>query len=95
MNKTLHSSGGDPQLPRVEASASEPLDADELSKYYAEVRAASEALAEPLSPEDQCLQSIEFASPTKWHLAHTSWYFETFVLAGIDPGHAPFHPQYG
>ena len=95
MNKTLRSWGNDPRLPSVEASASKSLDADELAKRYAEVRATSEALAEPLSPEDQCLQSIEYASPTKWHLAHTTWYFETFVLAGIDPGYAPFHPQYG
>ena len=82
-------------LPQVEASARLPLEAPALLERYALVRAASEALAAPLSPEDQCLQSCAFASPTKWHLAHTSWYFETFVLASIDPDYAPFHPRFG
>jgi ergothioneine biosynthesis protein EgtB len=81
-------------LPSVEASARQPLAADELASRYTSVRAASEALAAPLSAEDQCLQSVDFASPTKWHLAHTTWYFETFVLAGIDPSYEPFHPRY-
>jgi ergothioneine biosynthesis protein EgtB len=95
VNKTLRSSGGNSRLPSVEASASKPLAADQLSHHFETVRAASEALAGPLSPEDQCLQSIEFVSPTKWHLAHTTWYFESFVLAGINPGYEPFHPDYG
>ena len=82
-------------LPSVEASARRPLDADELSTRYEQVRAASEALAAPLSAEDQCLQSVDFASPTKWHLAHTTWYFETFVLQGADESYEPFHPRYG
>jgi ergothioneine biosynthesis protein EgtB len=79
----------------VEASALQPLAAGELSTRYSQVRAASVKLAEPLSVEDQCLQSMEFASPTKWHLAHTTWYFETFVLAAVDPGYAPFDPHFG
>ena len=95
MNKTSRFGGAGNRLPRVEASASKPLAARELSQRYGDVRAASDALAAPLSPEDQCLQSVEFASPTKWHLAHTTWFFETFVLAGIDPEYEPFHPQYG
>ena len=80
--------------PSVEAPTTRPLASSELTLRYAEVRAASEALAAPLSPEDQSLQSVEFASPTKWHLAHTTWYFETFVLASQD-GYAPFHPRFG
>ena len=79
----------------VEASASLPLECPELARRYAQVRAATEALAAPLSPEDQSLQSTDFASPTKWHLAHTTWYFETFVLAGLGgDGPAPFDPHY-
>src|SRR5207237_403415 len=47
---------------------------------YTTVRARTVALAAPLSAEDQMVQSMPEASPTKWHLAHTTWFFETFVL---------------
>ncbi|HTE53739.1 MAG TPA: ergothioneine biosynthesis protein EgtB [Kofleriaceae bacterium] len=60
---------------------------------YRRVRRATEELAEPLSPEDQLLQSMADASPVKWHLAHTSWFFETFVLAGL-PGERPPRADY-
>jgi ergothioneine biosynthesis protein EgtB len=64
-----------------------------VDKYRA-VRARTLSLAEPLSAEDQLVQSMPDASPTKWHLAHTSWFFETFVLAPHAPGYAPFDARF-
>jgi ergothioneine biosynthesis protein EgtB len=69
------------------------LDAASLAKRYRAVRAASLALSDPLSAEDCALQSMPDASPTKWHLAHTSWYFETFVLAAA-PDYRAFDPAF-
>jgi len=66
----------------------------ELERRYRSVRAASERLCVPLAPEDYVVQSMPDASPTKWHLAHTSWFFETFVLEAYLPDYRPFHPQY-
>ena len=66
-----------------------------LRTRYTGVRAVTEALAAPLSAEDMVVQSMPDASPTKWHLAHTTWFFETFVLERSDPDFAPFHPHYG
>jgi ergothioneine biosynthesis protein EgtB len=67
---------------------------DILSGRFAQVRARSLALASTLSAEDQCIQSMPDASPTKWHLAHTSWFFETVVLAAHAPGYRPFDPRF-
>jgi len=57
-----------------------------LGARYTEVRARTEALAAPLGPEDQVVQSMPDCSPTKWHRAHTTWFFEEFVLGGADAG---------
>ena len=67
---------------------------ESLLKQYQEVRFFSEKLCEPLTTEDYVVQSMEDVSPTKWHLAHTSWFFETFVLTSQDVAYQPVCPEY-
>jgi dimethylhistidine N-methyltransferase len=68
---------------------------NELLEHYRHLRSHSEALAAPLSEEDMVVQSMPDASPAKWHLAHTTWFFETFLLTDHLPGYQPFDPAYG
>lgn len=65
-----------------------------LAKKYKEVRNFTELLCKPLVTEDYVIQSMPDVSPTKWHLAHTSWFFETFVLSKVNLNYEPTHPQY-
>ena len=65
-----------------------------LVDAYRRVRADSEALCAPLRTEDYCIQTMPDVSPAKWHLAHTSWFFETFILLPYLEGYRVHHPAY-
>jgi ergothioneine biosynthesis protein EgtB len=68
--------------------------AQDLAEAYLKVRNETERRAAPLSAEDQLIQSMPDASPAKWHRAHTTWFFEQFLLGEHCPDYRPFHPDY-
>ena len=68
--------------------------ADDLAAQYLAVRRLTEELCAEISPEDAMLQSMPEASPVKWHLAHTSWFFETFLLAPNLPDYKSPNPAF-
>lgn len=69
-------------------------DREVLHQRYARVRETTRELCAPLEVEDYVVQSMEDASPVRWHLAHTTWFFETFVLEPHLPGFRPYNPQF-
>ncbi len=71
-----------------------PLSTEALAREYRRVRVNSLRLCEPLAIEDFGLQAMANTSPPKWHLAHTTWFFETFVLKPDNPGYEPWHPAF-
>lgn len=68
---------------------------ESLADTYVRVRARTESLVSALGPEDMVVQSMPDASPAKWHLAHTTWFFETFVLGPNVPGYEVFDADFG
>jgi len=82
-------------MPHVQISPAAParVAPSWLARYRA-VRAQSQALCAPLLPEDTVVQPIIDVSPPKWHLAHTTWFWETFLLKEYAPGYRLFHPEY-
>ena len=77
-----------------ESVLSSRLSKEHLLKEFKKVRAFTNHLVEPLEIEDFVIQPMESASPAKWHLAHTSWFFETFVLGKYQSDFESLHPQY-
>ncbi|OQP40098.1 sulfatase maturase [Niastella yeongjuensis] len=67
---------------------------DELINRYKQVRMNSEQICSPLQAEDYVVQPVQEVSPPKWHLGHTTWFFETFILKFHAPGYRLFDPQY-
>ncbi len=72
-----------------------PAQSTLLLDQFNQVRLLSEQLCAPLAIEDYVVQSMADVSPPKWHLAHTTWFFETFLLMPYLPGYEAFHPKYG
>lgn len=68
--------------------------ADNIAQSFRRIRRLSEQLCEPLQLEDFGLQAMPETSPPKWHLAHTTWFFETFILKPFLPGYEPWHPKF-
>jgi ergothioneine biosynthesis protein EgtB len=75
-------------------ASAEERSAATLASHYTAVRQQTATLTAPLTAEDQMVQSCADASPAKWHQAHTTWFFETFILSSHLPGYRPFHPQF-
>lgn len=65
------------------------------SKQFLEIRLQTETICNGLKPEDTAIQPIDYVSPPKWHLAHTTWFFEQFVLSEFKDNYKVFHPDFG
>ena len=86
---------GGSNLSRPLHSTSDALSGGELPLMLQQVRDLTIRLCEPLQPEDCAIQSAPETSPAKWHLAHTTWFFENFLLEPFLPGYRLFHPGFG
>jgi ergothioneine biosynthesis protein EgtB len=79
----------------AEQQVARGADRHAAAERFAAVRRETEALTANLTPEDQSIQSMDDVSPTKWHLAHTTWFFETFILTRFDADYRVFDPAFG
>lgn len=79
---------------QISTSLPVPSPAESLLRDYSTVRGTTERLCDGLATEDYVVQSMPDVSPTKWHLAHTSWFFEQFVLRPHAPSYRPLNEQY-
>lgn len=80
--------------PRLSPSPVQQSDQQSLLKSFIHVREASESICKPLEVEDYGIQTMPDVSPPKWHLAHTAWFFETFILKIFVKNYQPYHPKY-
>ena len=76
------------------ATTTPTTDAARVAQRFRTVRRRTMSLCQPLTPEDMMVQSCPEASPAKWHLAHTAWFFESFVLREFVPGYSLFNPDF-
>src|SRR6516162_7135682 len=76
------------------AGAAHAVETAALPQRYRAIRGWTEQLAASLTDEDQCVQSMPDASPAKWHRAHTTWFFEQFVLVPFAPNHRVFDADF-
>ena len=85
-------------LPAAESELSavaRPDSAADVSALYRRIRGNSHSICAPLQTEDYVIQTMDDVSPPKWHLAHTTWFFESFLLEPHLAGYQRFHPRYG
>src|SRR6202048_3644474 len=95
MAQTAPMSSGLPNVPFTSLASDIGQDLRWTSiQAFREVRSETERRAAPLSAEDQAVQSMPDASPTKWHRAHTTWFFEQFLLAPHRDGYTPFDARF-
>jgi len=73
----------------------ETVSPENLSQRYQQVRQFTERVCQPLETEDYVIQAMPDVSPPKWHLAHTSWFFETFILTSASSGYQSYDPSFG
>ncbi|MET4170006.1 ergothioneine biosynthesis protein EgtB [Bradyrhizobium sp. LA6.1] len=95
LEKNVTKSASATATPPLSSPSADPRGlAQGLEEAFLAVRNETERRAAPLSPEDQQIQSMPDASPTKWHRAHTTWFWEQFLLGEHCPGYRPFHPDF-